>query len=173
MIVKLLIQSFLQTAKASLGDVIYKYITSENFSPESLLASLDISSEHEAIKIANRVEASIYIWHKKTNSKLANRVTRSSSRSSWGMFKDLIVEGDKSEMLIERGESLLLSLKQHFPFLPQTTLDVSKIQYNKVCNFFSVIFIIHLFDSNAVLVSKFCLINDFGPYVFKFTSLVN
>ncbi|CAJ2655837.1 unnamed protein product [Trifolium pratense] len=120
-----------KTARASLGDVIYKYITSENFSPESLLASLDISSEHEAIKIANRVEASIYIWHKKTNSKPANRATRSSSRSSWEMFKDLIVEGDKSEMLIERGESLLLSLKQHFPFLPQTTLDVSKIQWNK------------------------------------------
>ncbi|KAK2432842.1 rop guanine nucleotide exchange factor [Trifolium repens] len=125
------LESLPKNARASLGDVIYKYITSEIFSPESLLASLDMSSEHEAIKIANRVEASIYIWHKKINSKPANRVTRSSSRSSWGMFKDLIVEGDKSEMLIERGESLLLSLKQHFPFLTQTTLDVSKIQCNK------------------------------------------
>lgn len=125
------LESLPKTARGSLGDVIYKYITSENFSPESVLASLEISSEHQAIKIANRVEASIYIWHKKTNSKPANRATRSSSRSSWGMFKDLIVEGDKSEMLIERGESLLLSLKQHFPFLPQTSLDVSKIQCNK------------------------------------------
>jgi hypothetical protein len=129
---KFFIQSFLQTAKASLGDVIYKQITSDNFSPESLLASLDISSEHEAIKIANRVEAAIYIWHKKTNLKAAKRATRSSSRSSWGKFK--------SEMFMERGESLLFSLKQHFPFLPQTSLDVSKIQCNKVCNFFSIIF---------------------------------
>ncbi|GAU29696.1 hypothetical protein TSUD_264320 [Trifolium subterraneum] len=101
------LESLPKTARTSLGDVIYKYITSEIFSPESLLASLDISSEHEAIKIANRIEASIYIWHKKSNSKPVNRATRSSSRSSWGMFKDLIVEGDKSEMLIERGESLL------------------------------------------------------------------
>ncbi|XP_058751782.1 rop guanine nucleotide exchange factor 7-like isoform X2 [Vicia villosa] len=120
-----------KTARTGLGDVIYRYITSDNFSPESLLASLEISSEYEAIKIANRVEASIHIWRKKNNLKPANRATRSSSRSSWEMFKDLIVEGDKSEMLIERGESLLLSLKQHFPFLPQTSLDVSKIQCNK------------------------------------------
>ncbi|CAL5210939.1 unnamed protein product [Lathyrus oleraceus] len=120
-----------KTARTSLGDVIYRYITSDNFSPESLLASLEISSEHEAIKIANRVEASIHIWRKKNNLKPVNRATRSSSRSSWEMFKDLIVEGDKSEMLKERGESLILSLKQHFPFLPQTSLDVSKIQCNK------------------------------------------
>jgi hypothetical protein len=155
MIVKLLIQSFLQTAKASLGDVIYKYITSENFSPESLLASLDISSEHEAIKIANRVEAAIYIWHKKTNLKAAKRATRSSSRSSWGKFK--------SEMFMERGESLLFSLKQHFPFLPQTSLDVSKIQCNKVCNFF--------FPSFSIIF--FCLTYDFFPFIFnKSTKLV-
>lgn len=131
----MLIEHFLQTARTSLGDVIYRYITSDNFSPESLLASLEISSEHEAIKIANRVEASIHIWRKKNNLKPVNRATRSSSRSSWEMFKDLIVEGDKSEMLKERGESLILSLKQHFPFLPQTSLDVSKIQCNKVCYF--------------------------------------
>ncbi|KAK2432839.1 rop guanine nucleotide exchange factor [Trifolium repens] len=116
-------ESLPKTAKASLGDVIYKQITSDNFSPESLLASLDISSEHEAIKIADRVEASIYIWQKKTNLKAANRATRSSSRSSWGKFK--------TEMFMESGESLLFSLKQHFPFLTQTTLDVSKIQCNK------------------------------------------
>lgn len=136
---ELLIQPFLQTARASLGDVIYKFITSDDFSPESLLSSLDISSEHQAIEIANRVEASIYIWHKKTNSKPLNRAKRSSSRSSWEMFKDLIVEGDKSEMLIERAESLLLSLKQSYPFLPQTTLDVTKIQCNKVWIFVSFI----------------------------------
>ncbi|XP_057458890.1 rop guanine nucleotide exchange factor 7-like isoform X2 [Lotus japonicus] len=125
------LESLPKTARASLGDVIYRYITSDNFSPECLLAHLDISTEHQAIEIANRVEASIYIWHKKTNSKPASRATRSSSRSSWEMFRDLIVEGEKSEMLVERAESLLLSLMQRFPGLPQTALDMSKIQCNK------------------------------------------
>ncbi|KAJ1411229.1 PRONE domain [Sesbania bispinosa] len=125
------LESLPKTARASLGDAIYRFVTSDNFSPECLLDYLDVSSEHQATEIANRVEASIYIWHKKTNSKPTGRSNRSSSRSSWEMFRDLIVEGDKREMLAERAESLLLSLKQRFPGLPQTTLDMSKIQCNK------------------------------------------
>jgi len=123
--------STLQTARLSLGDVIHRYITSDHFSPECLLACLDLSSEHQAIEIANRAEASMYIWRKKTNSKPAISA-RSSSRSSWEMVKDLMVDADKRDLFAERAESLLLSLKQRFPGLPQTTLDTSKIQYNKV-----------------------------------------
>ncbi|KAF7845435.1 rop guanine nucleotide exchange factor 7-like [Senna tora] len=122
------LESLPKNARASLGDLIYRYISSEQFSPECLLGCLDLSSEHQAIEIANRVEASIYIWRKKTNSKPASR---SSSRSSWEMVKDLMVDADKRELLAERAESLLLSLKQRFPGLPQTTLDMNKIQYNK------------------------------------------
>ncbi|KAG4403414.1 hypothetical protein GLYMA_01G105900v4 [Glycine max] len=126
------LESLPKTARASLGDVIYRYITTDNFSLECMPACLDLSSEHQAIEIANRVEASIYIWRKKTNSRpTTGRTTRSSSRSSWEIFKDLIVEGDKMETLAERAESLLLSLKQRFPALPQTALDMSKIQCNK------------------------------------------
>lgn len=122
--------AFFQNARASLGDLIYRYISSEQFSPECLLTCLDLSSEHQAVEIANRAEASVYVWRKKTNSKPASR---SSSRSSWEMVKDLMVDAEKRELLAERAESLLLSLKQRFPGLPQTTLDMSKIQYNKVC----------------------------------------
>lgn len=42
------------------------------------------------------------------------------------------MDADKRELLADRAESLLLCLKQWFPGLPQTTLDMSKIQYNKV-----------------------------------------
>lgn len=48
------------------------------------------------------------------------------------MVKDLMIDGDKRELLAERAESLLLSLKQRYPCLTQTALDTSKIQYNKV-----------------------------------------
>ncbi|KAK7256811.1 hypothetical protein RIF29_30318 [Crotalaria pallida] len=126
------LESLPKNARASLGDVIYRYITSDHFSPECLLACLDLTSEHQAIEIANRAEASLYIWRKKTtsNSKPASTTAKSSSRTSWEMVKDLVVD-DKSELLSERAESLLLSLKQRFPGLPQTALDMSKIQYNK------------------------------------------
>lgn len=123
----------LQNAKGSLGDLIHRYISSDQFSPECLLDCLDLSSEHQALEIANRVEASIYIWRRKNIPKPPiNMVSRSFSRSSWDKVKDLVADVDKRETLADRAEALLLCLKQRFPALPQTTLDMSKIQYNKV-----------------------------------------
>ncbi|XP_048225509.1 rop guanine nucleotide exchange factor 7 [Ricinus communis] len=120
-----------KNGKASLGDLIYRYISSDQFLPECLLDCLDLSSEHQAIELANRVEAATYVWRKRTNSKPANNTTRSGSRSSWELVKELMTDADKRDLLADRAESLLLCLKQRFPGLPQTTLDMSKIQYNK------------------------------------------
>lgn len=121
-----------QNGRASLGDNIYRHITSEQFCPELLLDSIDLSSEHQALEIANRVEASIYVWRRRTTTKLVNNNNRSTSKSSWEMVRDLVGDADKRELLAERAESVLLCLKQRFPGLPQTTLDMTKIQYNKV-----------------------------------------
>lgn len=93
---------------------------------------LDLSSEHQALEIANRVEASVYVWRRKTSSKTGNSTNRSNSKSSWEIVKDLVTDADKREQLAERAESLLLCLKHRFPGLSQSTLDMSKIQYNKV-----------------------------------------
>lgn len=123
---------WLQNGRSCLGDLIYRYITSDQFSAECLLDCLDLSSEHVALEIANRVEASIYVWRRRAHSKPPVNPSRSTAKSSWGMVKDLMVDGDKRELLAERAESLLLCLKQQFPTLTQTTLDISKIQCNKV-----------------------------------------
>ncbi|GLT43794.1 hypothetical protein SLA2020_177250 [Shorea laevis] len=120
-----------KNGRACLGDLIYRYITSDQFSAECLLDFLDLSSEHIALEIANRVEASIYVWRRRAHSKPPINPTRSAAKSSWEMVKDLMVDGDKREFLAERAESLLLCLKQRFPGLTQTTLDTSKIQCNK------------------------------------------
>ncbi|KAK0584997.1 hypothetical protein LWI29_021961 [Acer saccharum] len=125
------LESLPKNGRASLGDLIYRYISSDQFSPECLLECLDLSSEHQAIEIANRVEASIYLWRKRTSSKPVKNTTRSSSKSSWELVKELVADTDKRDLLADRAESLLLCLKQWFPGLPQTTLDMSKIQYNK------------------------------------------
>ncbi|KAJ3668911.1 hypothetical protein LUZ60_010861 [Juncus effusus] len=117
------LESLPKNGRASLGDVIYRYITSDQFSPETLLDCLDLSSEHHALEIANRVEASVYIWRK--------RVSSSHAKSSWEMVKDMMGDSDKRELLADRAEGLLICLKQRFPGLTQTTLDMCKIQYNK------------------------------------------
>ncbi|KAK4730549.1 hypothetical protein R3W88_023537 [Solanum pinnatisectum] len=123
------VENLPKNGKASLGDLIHRYITSDQFSPECLLDCLDLSSEHQALETANRVEASIYVWRRRTQAK--SSLLRSNSKSSWEMVKDLMIDVDKRDLLADRAESLLLCLRQRFPGLPQTTLDMSKIQHNK------------------------------------------
>lgn len=116
-----------KSGRASVGDTIYRYIhAADKFSPDRLLDCLNISTEHEALDLADRVEASMYTWRRKA--------CISHSKPSWTMVKDFMLEtgrNDKNYMLAERAESLLLSLKQRYPELSQTSLDICKIQYNR------------------------------------------
>ncbi|XP_073001067.1 rop guanine nucleotide exchange factor 3 [Typha latifolia] len=113
-----------KSGRASVGDAIYRYMSApDQFSPDYLLDCLDISSEHEALEMADRVEAAMCVWRRKASMQ--------HSKSSWDMVKDLVADSDKNVMLASRAESILLSLKQRFPGLSQTTLDTSKIQFNK------------------------------------------
>ncbi|XP_020590213.1 rop guanine nucleotide exchange factor 7-like [Phalaenopsis equestris] len=124
------IDSLPKTGRASLGDIIYRHITSEQFSPDCLLACLNLSSEHQTLEIANSVEAAMYLWRRRTAARPMH-MNCTKNKPSWGMIKDMIVDVDKRELLADRAESFLLYLKQRFPGLTQTTLDMSKIQYNK------------------------------------------
>lgn len=102
----------------------------EKFSPHHLLDSLNISSEHEALELADKVEAAMHTWRRK--------MCIAHSKSSWEVVKDLMSDidrNDKNHVLAARAETLLFCLKQRYPELSQTTLDTSKIQYNKVQKF--------------------------------------
>ncbi|RLM97806.1 rop guanine nucleotide exchange factor 7 [Panicum miliaceum] len=123
------LDSLPKNGRATLGDVIYRYITSDQFSPDCLLDCLDLSSEYQALEIANRVEASVYVWRRRGGA--AKPASRAGAKSSWGIVKDMIMDTEKRDLLAERAEGLLISLKQRFPGLTQTSLDMSKIQYNK------------------------------------------
>ncbi|CAM8962142.1 unnamed protein product [Rhodiola kirilowii] len=125
------LESLPKNGRACLGDVLYRYITSDQFSAECLLDCLDLSAEHVVLEMANRVEAAIFVWKKRTHSKPVTSSNQSASKSSWEMVKDFIADGDKRVLLGDRAENLLISLKQKYPNLSQTTLDASKIQNNK------------------------------------------
>lgn len=101
--------------------------STERFSPDYVLDYLNLASEHEALELADRVEASMYTWRRKA--------CMSNSKSSWDMVKDLMSDTDrydKNHILAGRAESLLFCLKQRYPELSQTSLDTCKIQYNRV-----------------------------------------
>ncbi|KAL0345232.1 UNVERIFIED_CONTAM: Rho guanine nucleotide exchange factor 8 [Sesamum radiatum] len=113
------IESLPRNGKASLGESIYRSITVEFFDPQQFLSTMDLSSEHKVLDLKNRIEASIVIWKRKMHQKDA--------KSGWG----LAVSAEKRELFEERAETILLLLKHQFPGLPQSSLDISKIQYNR------------------------------------------
>ncbi|KAK5831405.1 hypothetical protein PVK06_015202 [Gossypium arboreum] len=77
------------------------------------------------------------LWHQEMEWLLSDSDHIVELIPSWQTFldesklEDLMINSDKREMLADQAESLLLCLKQLFPGLPHTTLDMSKIQYNK------------------------------------------
>ncbi|KAI3443780.1 hypothetical protein Pfo_000445 [Paulownia fortunei] len=113
------IESLPKNGRASLGESIYKSITVEFFDPLQFLSTMDLSSEHKVLDLKNRIEASIVIWKRKMHHK--------DGKSTWGSAISL----EKRELFEERAETILLLLKQQFPGIPQSSLEISKIQFNK------------------------------------------
>ncbi|XP_014510681.1 rho guanine nucleotide exchange factor 8 [Vigna radiata var. radiata] len=113
------IESLPKNGRESLGESIYKSITVEYFDPGQFLSTMDMSTEHKVLDLKNRMEASIVIWKRK--------MTNKDNKSSWGSAVSI----EKRELFEERAETILLMLKHQFPGLPQSSLDISKIQYNK------------------------------------------
>ncbi|KAH0774234.1 hypothetical protein KY290_011371 [Solanum tuberosum] len=112
------IESLPKNGRSSLGDSIYKSITIEFFEPEQFLSTMDLSTEHKVLDLKDRIEASIVIWQRKMHLK--------DGKSTWG----LAVSAEKRELFEERAEAILLLLKQKFPGITQSSLDISKIEYN-------------------------------------------
>ncbi|XP_072971957.1 rho guanine nucleotide exchange factor 8-like [Typha angustifolia] len=112
------VESLPKNGRASLGDSIYRSITFDVFDPEEFLSSLDLSTEHKIVDLKNRIEASTVIWKRKMHNKDA--------KSPWGSAVSL----EKREQFEERAKTILLILKHRFPGIPQSALDISKIQYN-------------------------------------------
>ncbi|WOL18180.1 hypothetical protein Cni_G26973 [Canna indica] len=118
-----------KNGKSCLGDTVYRYITADQFSPESLLNCLELSSEHYTLEIVNRIEAAVHVWRLKGQNKNSQSKAK---KSSWSdRVKGLVSDTERCIFLAQRAEGLLQSLRLCYPALPQTTLDMNKIQYNK------------------------------------------
>lgn len=117
-----------KSGKASLGEELSKVLTAESSSAEEMLNSLNLKSEHNALEVINRLEAAVFSWKERI---IEQESGRSPVRTSWSFIKDPMSEIDKMESLLDRAEILLHQLKNRYPNLPQTFLDVTKIQYGK------------------------------------------
>ncbi|ONK80236.1 uncharacterized protein A4U43_C01F15410 [Asparagus officinalis] len=112
------IEGLPKNGRASLGDAIYRSITVDVFDPIQFLQSVDLSTEHKVVDLKNRIEASIVIWKRKMHNK---------DGKSWGSAVSL----EKREQFEERAETILHLIKHRFPGISQSTLDISKIQFNR------------------------------------------
>ncbi|CAN1775128.1 Rop guanine nucleotide exchange factor 12 [Linum perenne] len=108
-----------QNGRISLGDSAYKNITVECFDPDQFLSTMDLSSEHKILDLKDRIEASIVIWKRKMNQK--------DGKSAWASGISI----EKREVFEERAETILIIMKQRFPGIPQSALDISKIESNR------------------------------------------
>jgi hypothetical protein len=90
------------------------------FDPDDFLSTVDLTSEHKILDLKDRIEASVIIWNRKVHNK--------DGKSSWGSA----VSQEKREQFEERAQTLLLIIKHRFPGIPQSTLDIAKIQENRV-----------------------------------------
>ncbi|XP_057472716.1 rop guanine nucleotide exchange factor 12-like [Actinidia eriantha] len=114
------IDSLPKNGRASLGDSIYRSITVDDyFDPDHLLSMMDLSSEHRILDLKNRIEASVVIWKRKMNAK--------DGKSTWSSAVSL----EKRELFEERAETILLIIKHRFPGIPQSALDINKIENNR------------------------------------------
>ncbi|XP_015085849.1 rop guanine nucleotide exchange factor 14-like isoform X1 [Solanum pennellii] len=117
-----------KSGRTSLGEDLYRILNAESTSMEDMLNFLNVKSEHNALEAVNRLEAAILAWKEKVADHVCGK---SPARTSWSFKKDPISELDKIEVLSSRAEALLQQLKNKYPNLPQTFLNVTKIQYGK------------------------------------------
>ncbi|KAL6845191.1 hypothetical protein ACP4OV_024686 [Aristida adscensionis] len=112
-----------KNGRVSLGDALYRIITDVEFDPDVFLSTVDLTSEHKILDLKDRIEASVIIWNRKVHNK--------DGKSSWGSA----VSQEKREQFEERAQTLLLIIKHRFPGIPQSTLDIAKIQENRDVGF--------------------------------------
>lgn len=101
----------------------------ESSSGEEMLKSLNLKSEHSALETINRLEAATLSWKERI---VPEHNGKSPVRTPWYFMKDPMSGMDKTEILLDRAETLIKLLKTRYPHLPQTFLDATKVQYGKV-----------------------------------------
>ncbi|XP_055812446.1 rop guanine nucleotide exchange factor 14-like isoform X2 [Solanum dulcamara] len=115
-----------KSVRTSLGDDLYRILTTEPTSAEEMFNSLSLKSENSALEVVNRLEGSILVWKERITDQASGK---SPARRSWSFVKDPISELDKLEVLLIQAEALVQQLKFKYPNLPQTFINVTKIQY--------------------------------------------
>ncbi|XP_060173670.1 rop guanine nucleotide exchange factor 14-like isoform X1 [Lycium barbarum] len=115
-----------KSGRTSLREDLYRILTEESASAEEMFNSLNLRSENSVLEVVNRLEEAIIVWKERVTDQASGK---SPVQKSWSFVKDPVFELDKLQVLLSQAEVLLQQLKLKYPNLPQTFLNVTKIQY--------------------------------------------
>ncbi|KAG5540468.1 hypothetical protein RHGRI_020621 [Rhododendron griersonianum] len=118
----------LQSGKESLGEELYRILSVDSQPVGQMLNSLNLKSEHSAIETINRLEAAVFAWKEKVTKQNGGK---SPVQKAWSFKTNPILELEKIEVLMDKAEALIQLLRTIYPNLPQTFLEVVKIQYGR------------------------------------------
>eukprot|EP00250_Pteridium_aquilinum_P005395 c15495_g1_i1 orf=34-1602(-) len=129
-------KSLPKSSKKAMGDTALRIITSEYCCFETLLSTLDCPSYRSLSNLANGLESLIHIWKSKINNRLKQACHSEDmacrATPTWGINRDSSLKNvEKKRNYVQRAQNLLMELRQRFPGLLQTSLELSKIQLNK------------------------------------------
>jgi hypothetical protein len=87
-----------------------------------VLSLLDLSTEHNALEMENRLEAAIYTWKRRIYSRQSISIEdgKTGVKSSWSLVKESENELGRKELYMERADNILLNLKNKLPSIPQS-----------------------------------------------------
>ncbi|KAL9258720.1 Rop guanine nucleotide exchange factor 14-like protein [Drosera capensis] len=117
-----------RSVRSSLGDDLFKVLSSESSSPTEMAVSLKLMSDHELLDIINKLEAAALVTKDRINEQAAR--TKSQSQS-WSFLKGAMPKLEKMNSLLSRVEALLHELKIRFPYIPHSFIDVMKVNHCK------------------------------------------
>lgn len=117
-----------KSGKESLGEELYRILSVDSQPVGQMLNSLNLKSEHSAIETINRLEAAVFAWKEKVTKQNGGK---SPVQKAWSFKTNLILELEKIEVLMDKAEALIQLLRTIYPNLPQTFLEVVKIQYGR------------------------------------------
>lgn len=117
-----------KSGRASLGEEIYRVLTAVHYTIEEMLICLNLKSEHAVLETLNRLEGALFAWKQRIS---YEEVKRSPLHYSWYLSRDGGFDVGRMEIWMERTDMLVRLLKSRFPNLPQTFINVTKVQYNK------------------------------------------
>lgn len=129
-------KSLPKSGKRVMGDTPLRIITSEYCCFETLLSTVDCPSYRSLSNLANGLESLIHVWKLKIKNRLKQSLHSEDmscrATPTWGMSKEASLKKlEKKRKYVQRAQNLLLELRQRFPGLLQTSLELSKIQHNK------------------------------------------